>query len=124
MYIQYNTVFIIPQTIKIAISMANLCACQERMAEEIPHAIYVTVEDIEHNEETNTIWVRAAIIVERETQKGIVVGKGGANITKIRKGCTPEIRAIFPGKKLQLDLRVKAQDKWRNNASVLDRILR
>lgn len=94
------------------------------VTEEIPHAIYVTVEDIEHKEETNTIWIRAAIIVERETQKGIVVGKGGANIKKIRQGCTPEIRAIFPGKKLELDLRVKAQDKWRNNASVLDRILR
>jgi GTP-binding protein Era len=94
------------------------------VTEEIPHAIYVTVEEIEHNEETNTIWVRAAIIVERETQKGIVVGKGGANIKKIRTGATPEIRAIFPGKKLQLDLRVKAQDKWRNNAAILDRILR
>jgi GTP-binding protein Era len=94
------------------------------VSEEIPHAIYVTIEDIEHSEETNSIWVRAAIIVERETQKGIVVGKGGANITKIRKGSEPEIRQIFPGKKLRLDLRVKAQDKWRNNSVVLDRILR
>ncbi|HHT80344.1 MAG: GTPase Era [Sphaerochaeta sp.] len=94
------------------------------VTEEIPHAIYVSVEDIEHNEATNTIWVRAAIIVERDTQKGIVVGKGGANIKKIRQGATPEIRAIFPGKKLQLDLRVKAQDKWRTNAHVLDKILR
>lgn len=94
------------------------------VTEEIPHAIYVIVEDLEHREETNTIWVRAAIIVERETQKGIVVGKGGANIKKIRQGATPEIRAIFPGKKLQLDLRVKAQDKWRTNAAVLDKILR
>jgi len=93
------------------------------VTEEIPHAIYVSVEDIEHNEATNTIWVRAAIIVERETQKGIVVGKGGANIKKIRQGSTPEIRAIFPGKKLQLDLRVKAQDKWRTKAHVLDKIL-
>ncbi|NLA99007.1 MAG: GTPase Era [Spirochaetales bacterium] len=94
------------------------------VTEEIPHAIYVTIEDIEHTEATNTIWVRAAIIVERDTQKGIVVGKGGANITKIRKGSEPEIRQIFAGKKLRLDLRVKAQDKWRNNSVVLDKILR
>ena len=94
------------------------------VTEEIPHAIYVTVEEIEYKEETNTIWVRAAIIVERDSQKGIVVGKGGANIKKIRERSTPEIRDIFPGKKLQLDLRVKAQDKWRNNSIVLDKILR
>ena len=94
------------------------------VTEEIPHAIYVTVEEIEYKEETNTIWVRSAIIVERESQKGIVVGKGGANIKKIRERSTPEIRDIFPGKKLQLDLRVKAQDKWRNNSIVLDKILR
>ena len=94
------------------------------VTEEIPHAIYVEIADIEHDEKTNTIWVRAFIIVERETQKGIVVGKGGANIAKIRKGAEPEIRSIFPNKKLRLDLRVKAQDKWRNNSVVLDRILR
>ena len=94
------------------------------VTEEIPHAIYVEIADIEHDEKANTIWVRAFIIVERETQKGIVVGKGGANIAKIRKGAEPEIRSIFPNKKLRLDLRVKAQDKWRNNSVVLDRILR
>ena len=94
------------------------------VTEEIPHAIYVEIADIEHDEKANTIWVRAFIIVERETQKGIVVGKGGANIAKIRKGAEPEIRSIFPKMKLRLDLRVKAQDKWRNNSVVLDRILR
>jgi GTP-binding protein Era len=63
-------------------------------------------------------------VVERDTQKGIVVGKRGVGIAKIRKGAEPEIRDIFPGKKLRLDLRVKAQDKWRNNSIILDRILR
>lgn len=94
------------------------------VTEEIPHAIYVEIADIEYNEEQNTVWVRAFINVERETQKGILVGKAGKNITRIRQGSEPEIRQIFPGKKLRLDLRVKAQDKWRNNSIVLDRILR
>ncbi|MGE4584816.1 MAG: GTPase Era [Sphaerochaeta sp.] len=94
------------------------------VTEELPHAIYVEIADIEYDEPANTVWVRAFIIVERETQKGIVVGKGGANIAKIRKQAEPEIRQIFPKKKLRLDLRVKAQDKWRNNSIVLDRILR
>jgi GTP-binding protein Era len=94
------------------------------VTEEIPHAIYVEIADIEYNEENNTVWVRAFIVVERDTQKGIVVGKRGAGIARIRKGAEPEIRDIFPGKKLRLDLRVKAQDKWRNNSIILDRILR
>jgi GTP-binding protein Era len=94
------------------------------VTEEIPHAIYVEIADIEYSEENNTVWVRAFIVVERDTQKGIVVGKRGAGIARIRKGAEPEIRDIFPGKKLRLDLRVKAQDKWRNNSIILDRILR
>ncbi len=94
------------------------------VTDELPHALYVEVADIEYNEEANTVWVRAFIIVERETQKAIVVGKAGAGIAKIRKQAEPEIRQIFPKKKLRLDLRVKAQDKWRNNAVILDRILR
>ena len=62
--------------------------------------------------------------VERETQKAIVVGKGGAGIAKIRAQAEPEIRQIFSGRKLRLDLRVKAQDKWRTNPIILDKILR
>jgi GTP-binding protein Era len=90
---------------------------------ELPHAIYVEISDIEFKEEENLIWIRAFIIVERESQKGIVVGKGGANIKKIRVQSFKDIKKVFPGKKLQLDLRVKAQPKWRNNSYVLDKIL-
>jgi GTP-binding protein Era len=91
---------------------------------ELPHAIYVEVSDLEFREESNEIWVRAFIIVERESQKGIIVGKGGANIKKIRVSSFKAIKPIFPGKKLQLDLRVKAQPKWRNNQVILDRLLK
>lgn len=90
---------------------------------ELPHAIYVEVSDIEFREKENLIWVRAFIIVERESQKGIIVGKGGANIKKIRVSSFKEIKKIFPGKTLQLDLRVKAQPKWRKNSFILDKIL-
>ncbi len=90
---------------------------------ELPHAIYVDVSDIEFKEEENLIWVRAFIIVERDSQKGIIVGKGGDNIKKIRVQSFKDIKKLFPGKKLQLDLRVKAQPKWRKNSFVLDKIL-
>lgn len=94
------------------------------VTEEIPHAIYSEVADLEYDEKTNTVWIRAFIIVERETQKAIVVGRQGAGIAKIRTLAEPEIRQIFAGRKLRLDLRVKAQDKWRTNTVVLDKILR
>jgi len=93
------------------------------VSQELPHAIYVEVSDLEHREEANEIWVRAFIIVERESQKGIIVGKGGANIKKIRVSSFKAIKPIFPGKKLQLDLRVKAQPKWRHNQILLDKLL-
>ncbi len=49
--------------------------------------------------------------------------KGGTGIAKIRAQAEPEIRQIFAGRKLRLDLRVKAQDKWRTNPIILDKIL-
>ncbi len=91
--------------------------------EEIPHAIYAEVADLEFNEKTNTVCIRAFIIVERETQKAIVIGKGGRGIAKIRSRAEAEIRQIFSGRKLRLDLRVKAQPKWRTNPVVLDKLL-
>jgi len=93
------------------------------VTEEIPHAIYVEEADLEYSEEAQSIWVRAFINVERETQKGILVGKGGEGIKKIRQASFKEIKRLFPGKTVQLDLRVKAQPKWRKNQVVLDRIL-
>lgn len=93
------------------------------VSEEIPHAIYAEVADLEFDEKSNTIWVRAFIVVERETQKAILIGRGGRGIAQIRSQAEGEIRRIFSGRKLRLDLRIKAQNKWRNNPIILDRIL-
>lgn len=94
------------------------------LSDELPHVIFVEVADIEYREETSEVWVRAFINVEREGQKGIVVGKGGENIRKIRKQSFAEIKRIFPGSRLSLDLKVKAKDKWRNNQVILDRVFK
>lgn len=94
------------------------------LKDEMPHVIFVEIEDIEYSEEEGSVWIRAVINTEREGQKGIVVGKGGENIKKIRKESFKEIKRIFPNSKLQLDLRVKSQSKWRNNQAVLDRIFK
>ena len=94
------------------------------LSDELPHTIFVEVSDLEYDEEENKVWVRAFINTERDGQKGIIVGKGGENIKKIRQESFKDIRKIFPGSKLELDLRVKAVAKWRNNQAVLDRIFR
>lgn len=95
-----------------------------QLSQELPHVVYVEVGDIEYNEEAKSVWIRAFIVVERDGQKGIIVGKGGENIKRIRKESFKEIRKIFPGSRLELDLRVKAQNRWRNNQATLDRIFR
>ncbi|NLZ68490.1 MAG: GTPase Era [Spirochaetales bacterium] len=94
------------------------------LSQELPHVIYVEISDIEYNEETKEVWIRAFIVTEREGQKGIIVGKGGENIRTIRKQSFTEIKRIFPGKTLNLDLRVKAQAKWRNNQIILDKLFK
>lgn len=93
------------------------------VTEEIPHAIFVDIVDIEHDAEKNSIWIRASINVEKESQKGILVGRGGEGIKKIRQASFKEIKQIFPGMQLQLDLRVKAVNKWRKKNSILHRLL-
>jgi GTP-binding protein Era len=95
--------------------------CIERLREELPHCIHVEVEDAElrgAGSGRETLWVRASILTERESQKGMVVGKGGAGIKAIRAGTMAELRRIFDWK-LELQLRVKAAPDWRRNDAIL-----
>ena len=69
------------------------------------------------------LWVRAFIIVERESQKGIVVGKGGTMIKSIRLAALKELHKIFDWK-IELDLRVKTGKDWRHNDNVLRKLIR
>ena len=91
---------------------------------EIPHSIFVEISDLEYNEEEQKVWIRAFITVERESQKGIMVGKGGENIKKIRIASFKEIKKIFPSSKLEIDLRVKVDSKWKSNEMTLSRVFR
>lgn len=91
---------------------------------EIPYAIMVEVSDLEYNEEEGKVWIRAFITVERESQKGIMVGKGGENIKKIRIASFKEIKKIFPGSKLELDLRVRVNGKWKSNDMILSKVFK
>jgi GTPase len=92
------------------------------VSQEIPHAIMVEVADLEYNEQENKVWVRAFITVERESQKGIMVGKGGNNIKNIRIAAFKDIKKIFPQSKLELDIRVRVNGKWKTNEMTLKKV--
>ena len=82
-----------------------------RLRQELPHALRVDIADAQFTEADSPdsfgrLWVRAFIVVERESQKGIVVGKGGAMIKAIRLAALKELRNIFDWK-IDLDLKVK-----------------
>jgi len=90
-----------------------------RLRQELPHSLYVDIADMEFKE--SKLWVRAFIIVERESQKGMVVGKGGEMIKTIRLAALKELKQIFDWK-IDLDLRVKTGKDWRHNDQTLRRI--
>lgn len=84
--------------------------------EEVPHAIAVLVDNFDEAE--NLVKIRATIYVERDGQKGILIGKGGEMIKKIGTLARKEIESIL-GTKVFLELFVKVQRNWRQNAALV-----
>jgi GTP-binding protein Era len=83
--------------------------------DEVPHAISVEVEEIEDKV------VRASILVETDSQKQIVVGKGGAVVKEIGTRARPEVEALV-GHQVFLELKVKVRPRWRRDAATLERL--
>ena len=88
--------------------------------QELPHSIYVEIADMEMNEEV--LWVRGFIFVERESQKGILIGKKGSILRQIINESQRDFRELFPYK-IFVDLRVKVKPKWRKKDNLLDRLI-
>jgi GTPase len=86
--------------------------------EEIPHSIAVVMDTLERRENNAAIYVGATIIVERDSQKGIVIGKRGSMLKEVGKRARVDIEALL-GSKVFLELWVKVQKDWRNKASQL-----
>jgi GTP-binding protein Era len=87
----------------------------ERTREEIPHALSVEVDELEEGR------VRALVYVETESQKAIVVGKGGTVVKAIGSAARPEIELLL-GRDIFLELQVKVRPKWRRDERVLERL--
>ncbi|MDD5748135.1 MAG: GTPase Era [Actinomycetota bacterium] len=93
----------------------------ELTREEVPHSIAVMVEGIKPREGGEIIDVEATIYVERESQKGIVIGKGGRMIKEIGTKARAEIEPLL-GNKVFLDLRVKVEKDWSKNPDFIRRL--
>lgn len=91
-----------------------------RLHKELPHSLAVAVEDMEVRD-NGTLYVRANVYVERESQKGIVIGKHGAVLRAVGEEARPELESFF-GTKIFLDLRVKVERDWQRREQLLDRL--
>jgi len=87
--------------------------------EELPHSIAVVVEDLE--QDAGLSRVRATVVVERDSQKGIVIGKGGATLKEIGVRAREEMERLL-GVKVFLDLRVKVLKEWQRDPKALRRL--
>lgn len=89
-----------------------------RTEEEIPHSIAVDVDEIKEEEEKNLMRVRATIYVERESQKGIVIGKNGQLLKAVGTNARAQMERLL-GVKVYLNLWVKVKKDWRNKPGAL-----
>ena len=85
---------------------------------EIPYAVEVITESFK--EEKNIIRIQAVILVERETQKGIIIGHKGEQLKKVGIAARKDLTSFF-GKKIHIELFVKVQKNWRSNPKQLKR---
>ena len=92
----------------------------ERLREELPHSLAVIVEDIE-TRDSGAVYVPATLYVERESQKGMVIGKKGNLIAEVGKEARADLEALF-GASVYLDLRVKVEKDWQRREGTLDRL--
>jgi len=92
----------------------------ENLREEVPHSIAVEVEKMEKRKDKDIIDLEAIIYVERNSQKGIVIGKDGSMLKRIGSSARKEIE-LFLGKKIFMRVWVKVKKDWRKDESSIKR---
>jgi GTP-binding protein Era len=91
-----------------------------RLRQELPHSLAVVVDELT-TRPGGTLYVAANVYVERESQKGMVIGKGGELLRTVGAAARSELEAIF-GIGVYLDLRVKVERDWQRRDQLLDRL--
>jgi GTPase len=95
-------------------------ACLLRLRDEVPHGVGVRIDEFTERE-NGMLYIAATIFVERESQKGIVIGEGGKMLKQIGSSARKEIEEMG-GRSVFLELRVKVLKDWRNNEEALRRL--
>jgi GTP-binding protein Era len=97
-------------------------AALEGVRDELPHSLAVVIEEVSPREgRDDLIDVHANLYVERESQKGIVIGKGGARLREVGTAARTQIEKLL-GTKVYLDLRVKIAKNWQRDPKQLGRL--
>ena len=94
-------------------------AAFDHLEQELPYAVSVEVD--EYREDEDPVYIRATIFVERESQKGMVIGRGGRTIKTIGQTAREATETLL-GQRVYLDLRVKVLPKWRKSPQHLRRL--
>lgn len=92
--------------------------CLEELEQEVPYSVAVQVEQFKERKRGKPTYIEAVVFVERESQKGIVVGAGGKTIRKIGQRSREKIERLLDGR-VYLELRVKVLANWRKRAGPL-----
>jgi GTP-binding protein Era len=90
------------------------------LRDEVPHALAVRMDEFSERENGNA-YIAATLLVERDSQKGIVIGEKGAMLKKIGSAARKEIEAMS-GRQVFLELRVKVDKDWRDDENALRRL--
>ncbi len=91
-----------------------------RTRDEIPHSVEVQVKELERRED-GLVTVRAEVWAETESQKGILIGKGGKKIGEVGTAARSSLEAEL-GAKVHLDLKIRVRSHWRRDEGLLDRL--
>jgi GTP-binding protein Era len=94
-------------------------ACLLKLRDEVPHSLAVRIDEFSERL-TGAAYIAATIFVERDSQKGIVIGQGGKMLKEIGSAARKEIEEMS-GRKVFLELRVKVLKDWRNDSAALRR---
>ena len=92
----------------------------DRLREELPHSLVVVVEDLEQRDD-GLIDIAADVIVERKSQKGIVIGKGGSLLKEAGTEARHDLESLL-GNRVNLALQVKVEPDWQRKPQLLDRL--
>ena len=95
-------------------------ACLHKLREEVPHGVGVRIDEFKERE-NGMLFIGATIFVERESQKGIVIGEGGQMMKAVGSAARKEIEEMG-GRPVFLELRVKVLKDWRNDENALQRL--